>query len=132
MHNRETKKYFLKKQPFEVVFFCFLTPYVKGGDKVKKKNYREIAVREIEKLALCKTNDVLYLMFSKEVPEPAAFKKIDFSYVTEIKRDKDGGLQVKFVDRQSLFESLVKLTSEEKNENDAANFLNTVIGKDGE
>ena len=53
-------------------------------------------------------------MFSKEVPEPAAFKKIDFSSVTEIKRDKDGGLQVKFVDRQSLFESLVKLTSEEK------------------
>ena len=71
-------------------------------------------------------------MFSKEVPEPAAFKKIDFSSVTEIKRDKDGGLQVKFVDRQSLFESLVKLTSEEKNENDAANFLNTIIGKDGE
>ena len=109
-----------------------MTPYVKGGDKVKKKNYREIAVREIEKLALCKTNDVLYLMFSKEVPEPDAFKKIDFSSVTEIKRDKDGGLQVKFVDRQSLFESLVKLTSEEKNENDAANFLNTIIGKDGE
>lgn len=95
-----------------------------------KKNYQKIAVEGLEKLAFGKTSNILYLMFSKEIPDAEEFEKIDFSSVSEIKRDKDGGLQVKFVDRQSILEVLYKFASEENGNEKAENFLNSIIGKE--
>lgn len=90
---------------------------------MKEKDYREIALSGLEKLADGKINDIMRIMFSADKPDSDDIDKINFMSVSEIKRDKDGGIQVKFFDRQAAFETLYKFASESTSNSEAENFL---------
>lgn len=61
-----------------------------------------------EKLAFGSVNDAVRLLFGKE-PDPRELESMDFSNIAEIRRLKDGGLEIKFYDRIRALDCLRSL-----------------------
>lgn len=58
-----------------------------------------------EKLAFGSVNDAVRLLFGEE-PGPEELGRMDFGNIAEIRRLKDGGLEIKFYDRLKALECL--------------------------
>ena len=58
-----------------------------------------------EKLAFGSVNDAVRLLFG-EAPAPEELERMDFDNIAEIRRLKDGGLEIKFYDRLRALECL--------------------------
>ena len=75
----------------------------------KKDEHSKISDNEItaglERLAFGRTNDVISLAFSEEIT-PQQLMKADLFNVSEIKKVKGGGVEIKFFDRQKALERL--------------------------
>ena len=61
-----------------------------------------------EKLAFGSVNDAVRLLFGEE-PNPQELQAMDFDNIAEIRRLKDGGLEIKFFDRLRALECLRNL-----------------------
>lgn len=60
----------------------------------------------LKRLAFGNCSDAVYLVFADELPPPSVIDKLDLFNVSEIKRVKGGGVEVKLFDRQKALEKL--------------------------
>lgn len=67
--------------------------------------------RGYEKLAFGSVNDAVRLLFGKE-PDPQELESMDFGNIAEIRRLKDGGLEIKFYDRIRALDCLRSLSEQ--------------------
>ncbi len=86
----------------------------------------------LEKIAFGQCNDAVKLAFTEtESVTPKLIDTLDLSLVSAIKRDKDGGVDLKLFDRQKALEALYELDRSGSGENAAMSFLKALDG-DGE
>lgn len=81
----------------------------------------------LSRLAFGSVNDAVSLIFDDCVTQEKIMKA-DLFNVSEIKRVKGGGVEMKFWDRQKALEKLVELAPELKEVSDADRFLQAVYG----
>ncbi|MBQ2904782.1 MAG: terminase small subunit [Clostridia bacterium] len=70
--------------------------------------------RGLHRLAFGSVADALRLLLCEETMSAEEIEKLDFFNVSEIKRPKGGGLEIKFFDRLKALEKLEKLGSGEE------------------
>jgi len=63
----------------------------------------------LKRLAFGNSKDAVYLVFADELPPPEVIENLDLFNVSEIKRVKGGGVEVKFFDRLKSLEKLFEL-----------------------
>lgn len=81
----------------------------------------------LSRLAFGSINDAAALLFADE-PTREEVLSADLFNVSEIKKVKGGGVEMKFFDRQKALEKLVELDPELKEVSAAQEFLNAVYG----
>lgn len=63
----------------------------------------------LKRLAFGNCSDAVYLVFADELPPPDVIQSLDLFNVSEIKRVKGGGVEVKLFDRLKALEKLFEL-----------------------
>ena len=66
----------------------------------------ELVRKVLERLAFGSASDAAALVFSESMPSPESIARMDLFNVSEIKRVKGGGVEVKLFDRQKALEKL--------------------------
>ncbi len=96
-----------------------------GNDSIKKG---------LEKLAFGSCNDAVVLAFAEELPPSEIIEKLDLYNVSEIKRVKGGGVEIKFFDRLKALEKLYELENAFDNHDKASELIKalTISAKGGE
>ena len=90
--------------------------------KVRNTVQKNMAVRGYERLAFASIKDSVKLLFmSKE--ELYKLNNLDLYAVSEIKKLKDGGMEIKFFDKLKALEKLLQTSAEET---DAVDFLSAL------
>ena len=75
-----------------------------SGEKMQSK---ELISTGLERLAFGSSNDAAFLVFSEENITPERIASLDLFNVSEIKKVKGGGVEVKFFDRQKAMEKKI-------------------------
>ena len=83
----------------------------------------------LERLAFGRDNDAAALVFAEEV-SPEMLAKADLYNVSEIKRVKGGGVEVKFFDRQKALERLAELDQAEFGDKKVKDLVELVYGSE--
>ncbi len=91
------------------------------GKAGKKRGPQSNAVGGLRRLAFGRINDALELLKDDFCFDHA--EKLDLFNVSEIKRAKGGGVEVKFFDRLEALEKLAELESAERGETGADSFF---------
>jgi hypothetical protein len=73
-------------------------------------------------------NDAVRLAFAEEVT-PEMIEQADLYGVSEIKRIKGGGVEIKFFDRQKAAERLIDIENERNGAANAENLISAIYGK---
>lgn len=68
---------------------------------------REAVLRQVEKLAVSRVNDAVRLAYLTS-EDMGQLEELDLTPVTEFKRNKDGGVEIKFVDRLAALQWLLE------------------------
>lgn len=84
----------------------------------------------LERLAFGVTNDAVFLVFSEELPPPSTISKLDLFNVSELKRVKGGGVEVKFFDRQKAIEKMLEYSNTSNNNETAKSLIEALGGGD--
>lgn len=63
----------------------------------------------LRRLAFGNCRDAVVLAFAEELPPASVIESLDLFNVSEIKRDKGGGVEIKLFDRLKAFEKLMEL-----------------------
>ena len=63
----------------------------------------------LKRLAFGSCTDAVYLVFADELPPVSVIEKLDLFNISELKRVKGGGVEVKFFDRLKALEKLFEL-----------------------
>ena len=84
----------------------------------------------LERLAFGNSNDAAYLVFSEELPSPTQISELDLFNVSEIKRVKGGGVEVKLFDRQKALEKMFDYANSSDSANSAVSFINALKSSD--
>lgn len=69
---------------------------------------RAMVMAGLRRLAFGKANDAVRLVFAEELPPPPLLDQLDLFHVSEIKRDKGGGVEIRLFDRQKAMERLLE------------------------
>ena len=111
------------------------------ADPNVKKAIRKLDKEDVQTLCYVKTglsrlafgsiNEAAALVFADEVSRDEILKA-DLFNVSELKRIKGGGVEMKFFDRQKALEKLVELDPDLREVSAAQEFLNAVYGSDDE
>lgn len=94
---------------------------VKEIERRRKERCRLSAVDGLRRLAFGGICDSVRLVFGEQ-PAPEELEKLDLFNVSEIKRPKDGCLEIKFFDRIKALERLAELDSLSDGNHSAASF----------
>ena len=86
----------------------------------------------LERLAFGSSNDAALLVFSEEIPSPEKISTLDLFNVSEIKKVKGGGVEVKFFDRQKAMEKIYDYASSDDSSSAAANLIEALVGLEAE
>ncbi len=87
-------------------------------------NPEESAVKSgLRRLAFGGCGDAVALAFAEELPPPNVIEEMDLFNVSEIKRVKGGGVEIKFFDRLKALEKLYELETKQENKNSAAGLI---------
>lgn len=78
-----------------------------------KNEIREEILEGYRRLAFGKVQDPVRLLFCEELT-PAALKKMDLFNVSEVKRVKGGGMEIKFFDRIRALQCMQELGGDEQ------------------
>lgn len=81
----------------------------------------------LERLAYGRVNDAAALAFADEVT-PAMLANADLFNVSEIKRVKGGGVEIKFYDRQKALERLCELNDRDSSDRKAKSLVEAIYG----
>ena len=73
---------------------------------------RALVLAGLTRLAFGSANDAAKLVFADDLPDPETVAKLDLFHVSEIKRVKGGGVEIKLFDRQKALEKLMECASE--------------------
>lgn len=84
----------------------------------------------LERLAFGSCNDAVYLVFSDEMPPASVISGLDLFNVSEVKRVKGGGVEVKLFDRQKALEKMLDFLSCTDSSKNAANLLLALAGSE--
>lgn len=88
----------------------------------KSQLCRQAARQGLERLAFGSIEDAVRLVFLEELPEKEELARMNLACISEIKRPKGGGCEIKLVDRIKALELLASLP-EEKESTGADSFL---------
>lgn len=80
----------------------------------------------LERLAFGCANDAVRLAFCEELPEPHQLDKLDLFNVSEIKRVKGGGVEIKLFDRQKALEKIWEIQNSTDLSSSADSFFNAI------
>lgn len=96
------------------------------------KRYRECLadsgsiVTGLKRLAFGNCSDAVYLVFADELPPPDVISSLDLFGVSEIKRVKGGGVEIKFFDRIKALEKLFELENAFSDRSKAADLIDAL------
>lgn len=95
--------------------------------KLDKENEQTLSYVKsgLSRLAFGSVNDAVRLVFDEDITEEKIMMS-DLFNVSEIKKVKGGGVEIKFFDRQKALEKLVEFDPKLKEISDAEKFLNAV------
>ncbi len=96
----------------------------KLSDKTSSQN--GLVKAGLERLAFGSCNDAISLVFSEEPPSDNEIARLDLFNVSEIKRVKGGGVEVKLFDRQKALEKLWELENSADVNSSAESFFNAI------
>ncbi|MCM1505722.1 MAG: terminase small subunit [Ruminococcus flavefaciens] len=77
----------------------------------------------LKRLAFGNCTDAVYLVFADELPPPNVIERLDLFNVSEIKRVKGGGVEVKLFDRLKALEKLFELENSFSDRNKADDLI---------
>lgn len=80
----------------------------------------------LERLAFGSCSDAVYLVFADELPPPEIISGLDLFNVSEIKRVKGGGVEVKLFDRLKALEKLFELENAFADRDKAADLISAL------
>ncbi len=88
----------------------------------------------LKRLAFGNCSDAVYLVFADELPPPDVIERLDLFNVSEIKRVKGGGVEVKLFDRLKALEKLFELENSFSDRDKAADLIKALSdsAEDGE
>lgn len=86
----------------------------------------------LKRLAFGSSNDAVSLAFAEEFPAPEAFASLDLFNVSEIKRDRNGGVEIRFFDRIKALEKLYEIENDFDNKDTAAGLMSALTASAGE
>lgn len=69
---------------------------------------QSLVLTGLTRLAFGKANDAVKLVFADELPPPQVLDTLDLFHVSELKRVKGGGVEVRLFDRQKALERLLE------------------------
>lgn len=100
----------------------------KSLDKLKQKtDYSNGIVKAgLERLAFGNVNDAVKLAFSEEQISEKEISELDLFNVSEIKKIKGGGVEIKFFDRQKALEKLWEIENTADINSSAESFFNAI------
>ena len=93
--------------------------------QTRSENCRRQARAGYERLAFGNVSDAVRLMFAQD-PDAEQLRGLDLFNVAEIKRPKDGALEIRFFDRIKALEKLESAETEEKNR--VSDFYTALVG----
>ncbi len=73
---------------------------------------RAMVMHGLSRLAFGRANDAARLVFADEMPSATELARLDLFHVSEIKRVKGGGVEIKLFDRQKALERLLECANE--------------------
>ncbi len=82
----------------------------------RKKNLKEEIKEGLRQLAFGDVKDCIYLLFSSEEDILANLSSLNLMNISEIKRPKGGGMEIKFFDRIKALEKLGETEHESTDE----------------
>lgn len=88
----------------------------------KQENKKTDIYSGFEKLAFGGITDAVRLLYTDTMPDAEKIENMDLFNISEIKRAKGGGMEIKFFDRLKALEKMHTL-SEENSENASFSFL---------
>lgn len=102
--------------------------------KLMKKSISptDIVMTGLERLAFGRANDAAMLVFSEEPPERWKIDSLDLFNVSEMKKVKGGGVEIKLFDRQKAMERIYEYAGEENSSSAAANLIEALSGNGDE
>ncbi|MCM1132145.1 MAG: terminase small subunit [Ruminococcus flavefaciens] len=80
----------------------------------------------LKHLAFGSCNDAVVLAFAEELPPPEVIEKLDLFNVSEIKRVKGGGVEIKLFDRLKALEKLYEIENSAENNDKAQELINAL------
>lgn len=80
----------------------------------------------LKRLAFGSCTDAVYLVFADELPPPEVISGLDLFNVSEIKRVKGGGVEVKLFDRQRAIEKLFEFENSSSERGTAESLINAL------
>lgn len=93
-----------------------------------KKSETQKVLAGLEKLAFGKVNDAVALAFADELPAPDTLRRLSLFNVASVKRDKGGGVEVQFFDRQKALERLYEYARADEDGQTAASLIEALTG----
>lgn len=118
------------------------TALVDGTDIINQTKYRrlienlmcksispkDIVMTGLERLAFGRANDAALLVFSEELPTAVQINSLDLFNVSEMKKVKGGGVEIKLFDRQKAMERIYEYASEENTSAASSNLIEALSG----
>lgn len=114
---------------------CMRSPYYR---KLISKLYSDLrfstdaVMSGLERLAFGNSNDAVFLAFSEDMPSPDVISGLDLFNVSEIKKVKGGGVEVKFFDRQKAIEKMFEFSNSCSSSSIADSFINAITNNNNE
>lgn len=90
---------------------------------MKENNYIKEGLKQ---LAFGKCNDAVFLAFAEELPPPSLIENLDLFNVSEIKRVKGGGVEIKLFDRLEALEKLYEIENSSESNDRAEKLINAL------
>lgn len=86
-------------------------------ERLEQRLHTEQEIRDgYRRLAFGPVTDAVKLLFLEEAPSPGQLEEMDLFPITEIKRPRTGGIEMKFCDRLKALEKLAQLEAQETQE----------------
>ena len=93
-------------------------------EQQRRANLAEVT-EGYRKLAFGSIADAISLITADELPTKKELEKLDLTMISDIKRPKGGGLEIKFFDRLKALDKLCEISSAVQNEN-SSDFLSAL------
>lgn len=95
-------------------------------DENKKNDIVQKTVIGLERLAFGSISDAVKLVFAEKLDDISNLSEMDLFNVSEIKKVKGGGFEIKFFDRLKALEKLIDISQISSNKDEQSDFLEAI------